>query len=254
MDNFTPGLSEKLVLYLDGTLAASEIIALENELYRNSALQEELDSLRATREAIRIYGLQQKVAGIHAQMMNELQAPVFNSNHSGKRIRYVLAIAASLLLLVGAYWSYTYFTLTPDKVFSSAYQPYELTTTRDGNLSETEIEKAYREKNYTEVIRLHDNDTASSAKTEFLSGLASLALGDDTKAITCLNAVLEKNSISGKSIFNDEAEYYLALSYIKNKDYATALVLLKKIKNDPAHLYHEKVSDQLLRRLNRLQP
>ncbi len=50
----------------------------------------------------------------------------------------------------------------------------------------------------------------------------------------------------------DDAEYYLALSYLKNNETAEALPLFKKIHNNKAHLYNNKVSSWFLRKLQLL--
>ena len=65
MDNSTPDMSEKLILYLDGELSDSEKSNLEQQLAADKALQDELESLQSTRQAIKLYGLKQKVASVH---------------------------------------------------------------------------------------------------------------------------------------------------------------------------------------------
>jgi tetratricopeptide (TPR) repeat protein len=252
MDNSTPDMSEKLVLYLDGELSGSEKNTLEQQLAADKTLQGELESLQSTREAVKFYGLKQKVASIHGQMMEELQAPVKEISSVRRMVRYSVAIAASLLLLVGGYWAYNFFTLSPDKVFASNYRSYELVTVRDGGNNETSAEKAYKEKNYKEVIRIHDAGEDHTPKGEFLCGVSALELGDNSKAITCFKEVLDTNKQSLKALLTDETEYYLSLGYIRNKDYDFAIGLLNKIQNDPNHIYNEKVSNKLIRQVKML--
>jgi len=252
MDNFTPGQSEKLVQYMDGELAAEEKTALEQQLATDDTLLAELESLQATREAIRWYGLQQKVAAIHGGMMEEKLPKQKSSGTARRIIRFSMAAAASLLLLVGGYLAYEFFTLSAEKVYNSKYQAYELITVRDGNTVETPVEKAYREKNYREVLRLVDAGNDRSMKTDFLCGAAALALQDNKKAIACFKTVLDANTQSGETRFNDEAEYYLSLGYIRNGDYDAALVLLKKIKADVNHTYHKQVTGKLIRQVKLL--
>ncbi|MBK9571072.1 MAG: hypothetical protein IPO53_14925 [Chitinophagaceae bacterium] len=257
MDNSTPTMSEKLVQYLDGALTGSEKSSLEKQLLAEETLQQELDRLKSTREALKLYGLQQKVSGIHVQMMEEFSPAVRKMNPLAKgsvkkMVRYSIAVAASLLLIIGGYMAYNFFTLSPDKVFASRYQSYELVTVRNGNTIETPVEKAFREKNFQEVFRIHDAREDLTPKGEFLCGAAALESANNTKAITCFKEVLEANKKSGQPLFNDEAEYYLSLSYIRNKDYDYALEMLNKIQDDPNHLYNEKISHKLIRQVKML--
>lgn len=252
MDNSTSDMSEKLVSYLDDELTGAEKENLEQQLAADKALQHQLDSLKSTREAVKLYGLQQEVSGIHREMMKEQQSPVKKIGSAGKFIRYSIAVAAGLLLIIGGYMAYNFFTLTPDKVFASSYQSYELVTVRDGNGNETPVEKAYREKNYKEVLRIHDAGEDHSPKGEFLCGSAALELKDNSKAIKCFKEVLDANKQVKKPVLNDEAEYYLSLSYIRNRDYDYALDIMNKIQDDADHTYNKQITGKLLRQVKML--
>ena len=252
MDNATPNMSELLVQYLDGELQGTAEENLTKELSTNAGLQSQYESLLLTRESVRHYGLTQQVAGIHQQMMQEIQAPVRKMNSGRKTIRYIISVAASLLLIVTGYLAYNFITLSSEKVYSSNYQPFDLGTTRDGNTNLTAIETAYTGKSYKEVIRIHDSKEDVSLKGEFLSGAAALELKDYASAINYFKNVIDRNKSSAVKTFNDEAEYYLVLSYIHNKDYDYALDLMRKIKDDPTHLYNEKISSKLIRQVKML--
>ena len=93
MDNSTPDMSEKLVRYLDGELNEDEKKSMEELLNSDSILQQEYNSLLAAREAIRHYGLQQQVKGVHQQMMGEFQVPVKKIGSKRRIIRNAVAVA-----------------------------------------------------------------------------------------------------------------------------------------------------------------
>ena len=251
MDNFTHNMSEKLVHYLDGELTTAEKNTLEMQLAEDTALQKELESLKSAREAIKFYGLRQKVTSIHTEMMGEIHQ-VKKINPVRKIVRYSIGVAAGLLLLIGGYMAYNFFTVSGDKVFASHYQKYELVTVRDGTSDETSLEKAYREKNYHEVLRIHDASEDRTQKEEFLCGAAALELKDDSKAIKCFKEVLDANKQAQQLVLNDEAEYYLSLVYIRNKEYDSALNILTKIQDNPDQLYREKITSKLIRRVKML--
>src|SRR5688572_1340580 len=101
-----------LIRYIDGELSTAEKELLEKELESNQALNEELENLRSAREAVRLFGLKQQVGSIHAEMMQELSANRRKFSGTGRIVRYTIAIAASILLIVGAYVIYNFVTLS----------------------------------------------------------------------------------------------------------------------------------------------
>ena len=240
-----------LVRYLDGELNVAEKQELEHELNTNARLKADLESLQSTRKAIRLYGLKQKVGSIHSQMMNELSSSKTRTAPR-KLIRYTIAAAASILLLVGTYMIYNFVSLSPDKIYTSRYQPYELVNVRSGQERQTAVEKAYREKNYSLVLKIHSENKPFTVKDGFLCGVSALELNDNVKAIDCFNSVLKENWNSGNQAYIDAAEYYLALTYIRNKDYDYALDLLRSIRDNKTHLYNEKATAKLLRQVRML--
>lgn len=251
MDNFTPEMSEKLVQYLDGNLTISEKELLEQQLAGDTALQEELKSLQATREAVRLYGLKQKVSDIHQQMMKEMQPKVKQLYSSRKIIRYAMAIAASILLVFAGYTVYNLITITPENIFASNFQTYELVTNRGDSTDESTILKDYREKNYNAVIGVV-YDRVFTAEELFIRGMSFAELKKIDSAIVSFKKVLEANKVAAKPVYNDETEYYLALLYVRIKDYSNALELLNKINETPDHLYHNKVAGKLIRDVKKL--
>ncbi len=253
MDNSTHGMSEQLIRYLDGELQGADRKAVEDLLASDPEVKAELESLQQTRAAVRYYGLRQKVEILHSAMMEEMSPPVVKMSSGKKFLRYSLATAASLVLLLGAYLAYNFFTLSPNKLFSANYKTYELSTLRDaGETEPAQAEKAYREKNYKEVVRLHDAGIELSPRAEFLCGIAALELNEDAKAIKCFREVLDAAAQTGQPVLKDESEYYLSLSYIRNRDYDFALPILLKIKNDPDHKYNRSVSSRMIWRVKML--
>lgn len=253
MDNSTHNMSEKLVQYLDGELTGIEKDNLEKSLAGDTALQRELQSLKETREAVMQFGLQQQVSGIHQQMMQEMQPPVRKINSSKRIFRYSMAVAASLVLIIGGYFAWNFYSLSSNKVFASNYRSYELSTMRDDDTTQiSSIEKAYRDRNYKEVIVLSEQQSTVSVKETFLAAMSYVEQGNNTKAIEHFKKVIAANSSPETAIMKDEAEYYLALTYIRNKDFDFALDLLKSIKEDPNHIYHKEVTAKLIRQVKML--
>ncbi len=244
-------MSEILVQYLDGELSRTEKEKLEQQLAIDPALQEALKSLKVTRDAIRLYGLKQKVSGIHQQMMNEEPTSVKQINSRKRFIRYAIAVAASVILLIGGYMVYNFYTLTPEEVYASNFQSYELVTTRDGGNEESEIIKNYREKNFSAVVNVVNNREFTTEEI-FVRGMAFSELRNSDSAISMYRNVIAANKMTAKPVYNDETEFYLGLEYIRNKEYEKALDLLNKIKQTPRHLYQNKITAKLIRQVKLL--
>lgn len=252
MDNSTPDITSLLIDHIDGVLPATEKQQLEKQLAADNIIKDQWENLLGTTEAVKLYGLQQKIGTIHREMMTELQTPVRTISPVRRIVRYSVAVAASVLLVVLGITGYNFYKLSPDKVFTDNYSSYELSNTRGTGSEITAAEKAYQEKNYKEVINIHDSGSEAGQLTQFLAGLSSLELDNNSKAITCFKEVIETNRQTNDKLLEDEAEYYLSLSYIRNRDYDYALEILKKIQDDPGHLYNEKITSQLMRQVKLL--
>ena len=252
MDNSTHNNTDLLIRYLDGELSGEEKHILEQRLSQNQDLQRELESLQLAREAVKTYGLKKQVSDIHRIMKKELKAPVRQMSSGRRFARYSLAIAASLLIIIIAILGYNFYTLSPNKVYSSNYQPYELSTLRDGEENSSALENAYRNKDYKEVVRLSREQQNPSATDEFLTAMALVELKNYSAAIENYRQVLATNQAAGTDIMRTETEYYLALAYVRNKDYDQALELMNKIHDDPTHPYHERITGKLIRKVKML--
>jgi tetratricopeptide (TPR) repeat protein len=234
MDNSANNMSEKLVQYLDGELAAPEKEMIDRQLSVDTHLHDELESLTATREAVKMYGLQQKVSAIHGQMMKEMESPK-TINPARRILRY------------------NFYNLSSEKVFASNYHSYELGTVRDADtVKVSPIEMAYRDKDYRKAATLFSGYSDVPIKENFLAAMSYLELGNNPAAIGAFKKVIAGNERAKSNLFKDEAEYYLALTYIRNRDYDFAIDLFRSIKENPEHLYHEKATGKLIRQLKML--
>lgn len=251
MDNSTNNISEKLVQYLDGELSGSEKENIEKQLASDRDLQNELENLQLARGVVRSYGLKQQVGSIHQQMINELQTPVRKISSNRRIIRYGIAIAASVLVVILGAVIYNSNSVSSEKLFAENYHSYEVSTTRNGGTTETAIEKAYKEKDYKQVTVLADT-SINNIKDLFLTAMAYMELKNNVKAIEEYKKVIAKNESAGTNMLKDEAEYYLALAFLHNKDYDHALEMMNKIHNDPNHIYNEKISAKLIDKVKSL--
>ena len=246
-DNFTN--TRLLIRYLDRELAADEHTALELRLSSNPLLSHELQNLRHAQEAVSRFGLQQQVASVHSLMMLEFK----NGNlqpRAGRRIlRMTMRIAAILVFVIAGAGMYYYVTLSSGKLANENYAAYSFRTERGLTTSVSAIEEAYQQKKFDTVIYKLKSTPSPTVKEYFFGGLAYFEKNDAPGAIMQFNSLIEKNNRNSTTDFHEEAEYYLALSYLKNNDASNALPLFEKIHGDKLHRYHDKVSRWFIRKL-----
>jgi predicted negative regulator of RcsB-dependent stress response len=167
-------------------------------------------------------------------------------------VRYSVAITASVLLIFVCIEGFKFYRLSPDRLFTENYTSYELPTTRvENDSTESGIVTAYRERNFTEVININRNSVLS-IKDIFLTGMSYLETNDLSKAISSYQLVIADVKDDKNPELKDEAEYYLALAYLKNSDYDQAIELMNTIHDNASHLYTKKFSHKYIRRVKRL--
>ena len=164
-------------------------------------------------------------------------------------VRYSVAVAASVLLIFICLEGYNFYSLSAGKLFAEKYTGYYWMTTED--TTESEIEKAYKEEKYAEVINLNRNSVLS-IKDVFLTGMSYLETNDLSKAISSYQVVIADVKDNKDSMLKEAAEYYLALTYLKNNDYDQAIELMSTIHYNSLHLYTKKFSLKYIKRVKRL--
>ena len=221
--------------YLEGTLTVEESNRIKSLLEADPALREELESLQLAIEAVRHKALYARVKTIRQEMLEKDQVNT-RPIHRFSIIRSSLRIAAGLLILAGAFAIFKYVSVTRISVYNDLYLQYEPTRTR--SVEADPIETAFLQKNWNEVVAIAGKQPGN--KNLFLSGIAFLESGNSSEAISRFETILQKNAAAGTDPFNDEAEYYLALAYIRNGKADRASVLLNTIRRTGDHLYREK--------------
>ena len=250
-DNFTN--SDKLVQYLDGELHGQELEAMEKSLSTDKTLATELNSLRQAKQALKMYGVKNRVESIHKEMMQEFSAT--NSRPapvvSIKKIwQYGLRIAALLIVLAGIAALFQFYNATPDQLYRGNFETFSLRETRGS--AGNGLASFYRKGRYEEVITEFKKLAKPVQEDYFLNALAFLQVNNTAGAIQNLKALQEINKTTKTHLFEEDAAYYLGLAYLKNNDPAKALPIFHKIYTDKDNLYHGKVSGWFMAKLTRL--
>lgn len=242
-----PPNDDLLIRYLDGELPDAERTALEARLHSDEKLNEELMRLKVAIQAVNQLGTRENVTLLHTEMMQSLKA-----EQSGrvvplrKNVRYFMAVAAAVAALFVGFRLYQATQLSPENLYNEAFVDFTVSASRSSGPGFSSLEEQYRQKNYNAVIG-SVRSARLSAKDSLLVGLACLQTGRTTQAI----AFFQPLALSSNEVQPD-AEFYLALSRIKNKEYSRALPLLQKIADDPLHLYNERISTELVEKIKKL--
>ena len=230
-----------LIDHLDNLLIGDTMAETENLIRSDKTIAKEWQYLLYAVDGIREAGMYERVSSV-----KKLYQDSFVSKPAGGVVRSfyrnAFRVAACFLILLGAAVIYKYASVSSGKVYDEYYSSYELNTSRSGEVIDS-VENAFREKNWQEVINLSAPPRPKSIKSNFLKGVASMELKKYSNAISAFKEVIEANAKSGENYFRDEAEYYLAMSYLANNESDNALSLIEKIKNDKTHLYHQKMKN-----------
>ncbi|HWI91339.1 MAG TPA: hypothetical protein VNT20_08685 [Flavisolibacter sp.] len=245
MAEFLHDNEEILMRYLDGEMDGAEKEMFESQLQTDSALKQRLESLQVAIASVQQYGTAEKVKAVHAEMMQELSSVHKESKVVLMRrfVKYSLAIAASvIIILVGV----NIFTSQPssEKLYNEAFVDYGVSGVRGGE-NRDDIAKLYQLHNYKAVTEKSTSQNLVS-KDSLLIGLSFLQQNKLTDAINWFKAI----SIQGS--MKDDAEFYLALAYLKNKNYDEALKLMEQIHSNAGHVYHNQFSEAYINKVQKL--
>lgn len=238
MDKNLPD-TELLIRYLDGDLTTEEKSEVEDRLRTDRSLRNELENLRFSIGAVKLYGIQQQVAAIHREEVHRRKTATGKVVFMRSSFQRMVSIAAIFLLSLTTTLVIYTVTLSPGKVYGEAFVPYTPSTLRSSAMVPA-LEQAYQNKNYQKVIALSKTATLNEEE-QLLVGLAYLQTGQHNAAIRQLTAVRRS---SGE--YAQDAEFYLSLAYLKARRYADARTILKAIRNNKSHLYHANVSTKQL--------
>jgi len=229
---------EYLIDQLDLSLRGEISREASQQILNDEQLTSEWRVLQVAVSAVREAGLNDQVAAVR-NAWKAGQGSKAKPQQAVVRSIYqnVLRVAACVLLLAVGISVYKFSTVNTSSVYGKYYSSYDLNTTRSAEAIDP-LEKAYRGKNWQDVINQFNGLPVKTNKSFFLTGMANLELKNYQAAIPLFSKVLENNSNAKEAYFQDESEYYLAMSYLGAGKTPEAIVILKKIKSDKNHLYH----------------
>ncbi len=214
---------------------------------------EELSMLhRAAYNGLRDFQLMQRIA-FAQETMTGTNEPIETEKVPVRRMipyKKWLSVAASIVVLIGLYFTIDTALMSSGKLASSFYNEYYLVNERSetGSNAHT-ITGSFVRKDYRRVTEQFEAMTASGQREKFLAAFSWYKLENYDKASRLFENIITVNKTLTVPLYDDEATYFLALSYLQQKQYDKAYTLLKHISRNKNHTYYQTVAPSSLSRL-----
>jgi tetratricopeptide (TPR) repeat protein len=217
-------------------LAMLKEVDAQMPVYQPETETIEVESIQAA-EAI-----EAKTISIHKTIPTKSEAKTISFNPASRQM-YYWAAAAVLLLMVPVFMLLKN-NVSEDQLFTEYFTPHAnqwVSPNGDSSLSNQAMEQ-YEKQNYALALpileKMLGTDTAE-AEVQFYRGNSHLALNHPKEAIACFEAVLTMPA----NKYTEEAEWYLALSYVKADNEKQAKKTLKSIIEKENHPFHKDAQD-----------
>ena len=224
---------DQIEKYLADQMKQEEKEAFEQEIAVNPALKDEVALHRDV------------LAGIDMHFENELKQKLVRAEkelRAGKPrsspiipMRWLIGIAATLLLLAISFYVFTNKAASPEEVFLTYYEPYPNIISpmeRSGESQPTVLTALdyYEQENYSAAIEAFEAnlvETLSQPAQRFYYALSLISSGNSTSAIPHLKELTHL----GDHSFLHQSQWYLGLAYLKNKETEQARQVFDELKN-----------------------
>lgn len=214
--------------YLDGSLSDTERLAFEERLKLEDELRAQVEEMKVIREGILRASRKEVLKSIQAleATLPAVEAPVIPL----WRNTWLQVAAGISLLAVCAYLLWPR-TQEPTQLFAEYFEPYPniiMPTVRgvveNDSTVKAQAYRAYDQQNFTEAIRLFEAVQQKDEGVFLYLGNSYLASGQPERALPLFEKVL-----NNYDVFDEQAEWYVAVSYLKLEEREKAKVALQKV-------------------------
>ncbi|WP_162343023.1 tetratricopeptide repeat protein [Cyclobacterium salsum] len=240
-----------LLHYLDGMLDPSEKQLLEQEMEKSQVIRERLYLMRFTIRAIKFKGYKSSVNEIqHDFLQHRIENKSFTSVSTPKLegkerpMQFWTKIAASLLFLCTLGYVLWLFQADGAQLYESNFISYEIALERGAGLQENQLESLYINGEFKQMFQVSAEKTLEEFESFelLLLGTAALELNNPEEAIWYLQQIDSDNTENQTDDYQDEVDFFMAMSYLKQGAYEQALRLVQKMRSEEQHKYHSNFS------------
>ena len=228
-------LFEKIEGYLNKTLSQEELAAFEKELLASTALQEEVEKHRVLHETLSdtdTLAFREKLIRISQEIKEEEQKSTSGFWQYWK-------IAASIVVIIGVsalLWFSGFGKDQNQDLYATYYEPFPVEDTTRGEDTQdfAEVLTAYSKGEYQKILP-QLQQIVNTKETDSFGSLSSVNQFSLYLGNSYINTNQEKKaipvfeSIAKSSKYYENAQWYLALTYLKLKDKKQVISILKEL-------------------------
>ena len=220
--------------YNAGEMSEAEKQWFRKELNGNEKLRDEVNLRKRTDEVLKdqdIISLRNKLSKIEKRRETNVQV---GKSKKPASLKYAAVIAG--VVLIGSIALFSRKNLSSDEIMSRYYKAYEPLTSQRSVQSEAD-------EDFTQAIEFYDTHDYKNAAVYFskvvkkepkdmystlLNGIANFENNKYPEAKLSLGKVIDNNS----NYYIDQAQWFLAMCYIKTDEKEKAIQLLENIKKE----------------------
>ncbi len=225
--------------YLSDKLDNHEKEKFEQRLSSDKSFATAFDLHKQLVRGIEVQNLKDALSQLQSTHQKITKKSIFSINKT------VLSLAASLLLLVIAFYFLGPGQNKADQVFTSFYKADHGLPTMMGATDKVTLNDAmvdYKRGLYQSAFHKFTSQLTSSPQNDTLEYYAGLsALGNDDVS----NALLYLQTVSENSVFYPRAEWYQALAHLKGNEVDKARGVIESIASSNNHMFYEEALEAM---------
>ena len=238
---------QKIEDYLLGKLKNKELNDFQQRQADDPVFAKAVQREEALFKGLQVYGnrvLKNRIGHVRTQMLEEEEPKYVQL---ATRRRYLYAVAAAILLLIGlAYWQW-YATIDNEQVFANHFSPvYDLPISSRSdevvNKQITEINRLYTQNNFVELIPKLELFQAQHPDEQYARLMLIIAyIGENRLA----EAKASLRSFEASSELHDVKKWYEALVCVREGNIRQAKGILNGLQSKPSSDLHQRAVELL---------
>jgi hypothetical protein len=233
----------------------NKLAELINDDNRNGLL-DELNVHQAAAALVQRNAVLLQVSRVHNTFIEKRNgfmaddSPYSRTIEPGRILKFWWRAAAVLIIAPLLAFVFVYNTNSSDRLFATQYQTYRINVDRTAS-QETgaSLVHSYQQGKYEQVVKDYQALKEKGTREKMITAFAYMELKQYEAAVPLLDAVIRSNVLTGERLYQDEAEYYLALSLLKTNQLQHAYQLFDKIYVDDEHTFNGRVDKWFMLRL-----